>query len=64
MKIVYVVICYMIGGEDGVYHIDSVWTSARKADKRVDELNSDAKKEWREDYGYGFFQSEPITRSK
>lgn len=62
-KIVYVVICYMIGSEEN-YHIDSVWTSSRKADKRAKELNSDNKKEWREDYGYGFFQSEPYQISK
>ncbi|MCI8378571.1 MAG: hypothetical protein HFH72_08635 [Lachnospiraceae bacterium] len=62
-NIVYVVICYMVGNEEN-YHIDSVWTSSRKSEKRVEELNSDDKEEWREDYGYGLFQAEPYTISK
>lgn len=53
----------MIDLGDGSYHIDSVWTSNRKANKRAKELNSDNKKEWREDYGFGLFQAEqyPIS---
>lgn len=64
MKVIYVVICYMVGGGDGTYHIDSAWTSEKKAESRVAELNSDSMKEWRENYCYGFFQSEPIAMSK
>lgn len=64
-KLVYIVICdcplQNLGGGvmgcngDEHYHIDSVWTSERKAKKRCSELNSEENKEFREDYGYGLF---------
>lgn len=60
----YVVICYMIDAGEGSYHIDSVWTSSRKAERRSKELNSDDKEEWRENYGFGLFQAEPYPISK
>ena len=59
-----VVICYMIDAGEGSYHIDSVWTSSRKAERRSKELNSDDKEEWRENYGFGLFQAEPYPISK
>ena len=46
------------------YHIDSVWASERKAQKRRDELNSDNKAAWREEYGYGLFEIEQEYISK
>lgn len=70
---VYIVMCYcplkdigtcvMFGAEERFY-IDSVWTSERKANKKCSELNSDKRREWREDYGYGIFSVEPKTLSK
>ncbi len=45
--------------DDGVcngYHIDSVWTSKRKAQKRCDELNADLEKE--PEWGVGLYQVE------
>ena len=44
MKLIYIVIDARI--DDGVncgYHIDSVWTSRRKAEKRCDKLNKELK---------------------
>ena len=57
-KLVYVVICTCSkeANSDEPYHIDSVWTSKRKAEKRCQELNDDA--EWREEYGYSYFDVE------
>lgn len=70
---VYIVICYcpleniggnvMFGAEER-FHIDSVWTSERKANKRCSELNSDKQREWREDYSYGEFFVKHKTLSK
>lgn len=64
MKLVYIVITTALGN-DFRYHIDSVWTSFKKAKKRCNKLNSDDLKEWREDYGYFLFdiETEPL-RSK
>lgn len=53
----------MFGAEER-FHIDSVWTSKRKANKKCSELNSDKRKEWREDYSYGIFSVETKTLSK
>lgn len=63
-NIIYIVICYTINNADENYHIDSAWTSCKKAEKRAKELNLYDKKEWREDYGYGLFQVEYIFISK
>ena len=54
MKMVYIVISNN-PTNDFRYHIDSVWTSEKKAWKRCDELNSEEKTVWRENYGYGIF---------
>ena len=75
MRLVYIVMCYnpmkplcqgssqLIGAEER-FHIDSVWTSERKAYKRKDFLNSDEYETEREDYGYGFFTVEIQTVKK
>lgn len=64
-KLVYVVICdcpildidgIKLSNGDEHYHIDSIWTSERKAKKRRDELNNDI--DLLEDYGYGEFTVE------
>ena len=55
IKMANIVICVNIMNGDFSYHIDSVWTSARKAQKRCDELNSEGKAKWREEFGYGIF---------
>lgn len=57
MKLVYIVISNN-PMNDFRYNIDSVWTSERKAKKRRDELNSEEKSGWREEYGYGIFEVE------
>lgn len=65
-NLVYIVMCEClleINGDER-YHIDSVWTSERKAEKRKNELNSSEKKEFREDYGYGLFGIEYQVVSK
>lgn len=66
MRNVYIVSCYnpleqlrnggQIGAEER-YHIESVWTSERKANKEAERLNQMI--EWRKDYGYGEFS---VTR--
>ena len=65
MNLVYIVICFCpleraengrMFGSDENYHVDSVWTSRRKAHKRKKHINSDEKAEWREDYGFGIFE--------
>lgn len=63
MIIVYIVIAHA-PMSDFRYHIDSVWTSERKAYKRCDELNSEKKAEWREEHGYGLFNVEQNFISK
>lgn len=59
---IYIVMCRcpatLYGADDEQVHIDSVWTSERKAKKQWLELNSDDKEKWREDYGYSFFSVE------
>ena len=67
-KLVYIVMCdcplfvsangLLLSNGDERYHIDSVWTSERKANKRCEELNAEEKAEWREDYGFGLFSVE------
>lgn len=61
---VYIVMCYTIYNGDFPYYIDSVWTSERKAIKRMNVLNSIEKDGWREDYGYGLFVVENQYISK
>ncbi len=63
MKLVYIVISNS-PTNDFRYHIDSVWTSEKKAQKRCDDLNSDEKAKWREEYGYGIFDVEQKCLSK
>lgn len=63
MKVVYIVISNN-SMNDFRYHIDSVWTSKKKADKRCSELNSEEKSPWREEYGYGIFDVEQKCLSK
>ena len=41
--------CLTVFNGDFPYHIDSVWTSNRKAVKRQNKLNSDKSKNWREE---------------
>lgn len=53
-KLIYIVIDSR--EDDGVnngYHIDSVWTSHRKAQKRCDELNAELEKE--PEWGVGLY---------
>lgn len=60
-------VCIVISNtplNDFRYHIDSVWYSRKKAERRRDELNSDKKAKWREEYGYGFFDVEIECISK
>lgn len=55
MKLIYIVIDSRI--EDGVncgYHIDSAWTSERKAQKRCDRLNRELEEE--PIFGVGLYQ--------
>lgn len=56
MKIVYIVIACAFG--DGFYHIDSAWTSARKARKRCDELNSKGEQWLVDNWSCGLFDVE------
>ena len=56
-KLIYIVIDSR--EDDGIncgYHIDSVWTSKRKAQKRCDELNAQLEKE--PEWGVGLYQVE------
>lgn len=63
MKLVYIVISNN-PMNDFRYHIDSAWTSKKKAQKRCNELNSEEKSKWREEYGYGLFGVEVMFLSK
>jgi len=57
MNLIYIVIDAK--NDDGVecgYHIDSVWTSKRKAQKRCDRLNKELEEE--PIYGVGLYQVE------
>lgn len=52
--LIYIVIDSRV--EDGIdngYHIDSVWTSSRKAQKRCDKLNAELEKE--PEWGVGLY---------
>lgn len=60
--IVYIVGCAKI--EDERWHIDSTWTSKRKAIKRCNELNSDQMSDWRFEYGYTLFEIQQSILSK
>jgi hypothetical protein len=62
-RIVYTVICACNNGDEK-YHIDSTWTSLRKAEKRKNKLNSLGFKYLQEEYGYGFFEVEYLLLSK
>ena len=55
-KIVYIVIACAFG--DSFYHIDSVWTSSRKARKRCDELNSKGEQWLVDNWSCGLFDVE------
>lgn len=63
MNLVYIVVCYEVHNGDEPCHIDSIWRSKRKADKRCHEINYD-EKEWREDREYGLFCVEQHWISK
>ncbi len=54
MKLTYIVIACCEDG-DNYYFIDSVWTSSRKANKRVAELNSKGLDFLLNTYGCGLF---------
>ena len=63
MKLIYIVIDSRV--DDGIYcgyHIDSIWTSKRKAQKRCDELNKKLEEEpiW----GVGLYDVEQKFISK
>lgn len=64
MSKVYIVLTGIEHGEGSFnkyIHIDSVWTSKRKADKRCDELNADT--DTLEEFGYlGYAVEEQLTR--
>lgn len=62
-KIVYSVICACNNGDEK-YHIDSTWTSLKKAQKRKNELNSLGFDYLQEEYGWGWFEVEYLTLSK
>ncbi len=63
-KLVYVVIACCNESSDDFYKIDSVWTSEKKADKRVSELNEKGLEYWLENWGCGLFTIETLTISK
>lgn len=56
--------CTCICNGDFLYHIDSVWSSKKKANKRCNELNSEERSVWREKYGYELFDIEQKCLSK
>ena len=49
------VICCAVNGDE-YYHIDSTWTSYKKAVKRCEELNSKGLDYLMENYGWGLFE--------
>ena len=53
-KLLYIVICCCENGDE-YYHIDSIWTSSRKAEKRKEELNSKGLEYLLDNYGWGLF---------
>ena len=53
-RIVYSVICCAVNGDE-YYHIDSTWTSLKKAEKRCVKLNSKGLDYLMENFGWGFF---------
>lgn len=54
-RIVYSVICCAVNGDE-YYHIDSTWTSLKKAEKRCEKLNSKGLDYLIEKYGYGLYE--------
>lgn len=56
-KLVFIVIACSVDG-DNYYRIDSLWTSSRKAEKRVEELNSKGLDWLLENWGCGLFDVE------
>ena len=54
-RIVYSVICCAVNGDE-YYHIDSTWTSHKKAEKRCKELNSKGLDYLMENHGWGLFE--------
>lgn len=61
-RIVYAIICPCSNGDDR-YHIDSTWTSLKKAEKRKEELNEKSDFLIKE-YGWNKFQVEYLRLSK
>jgi hypothetical protein len=62
-RMVYCIICACNNGDEK-YHIDSTWTSLRKAENRKNELNSLGFDYLQETYGFGFFEIEYLSLSK
>lgn len=62
-KIVFSVICACNNGDEK-YHIDSTWTSLRKAKRRQNKLNSLGFDYLQEEYGWGLFEVEHLSLSK
>lgn len=62
MKLTYIVIACCVNG-DSNYLIDSVWTSSRKANKRVTELNSKGSDFLMNIYGCGLFMVEQVINN-
>jgi len=54
-KMVYLVICSCNNGDE-TFHIDSAWTSLKKAEKRKKDLNDLGFDYLQEEYGYGLFE--------
>jgi len=63
-KLVYMVIACCNDRSDNYYKIDSTWTSKRKAEKRMKELNEKGLEYWIENFNCGLFNIELLTISK
>lgn len=54
-RMVYIVICACNNGDER-FHIDSAWTSSKKAEKRKRDLNNLGFDYLQEEYGWGLFE--------
>lgn len=63
MILIYIVIACCENG-DSWYRIDSLWTSSKKAEKRVEELNANGEQWLLDNWGCGLFDIEQKWISK
>lgn len=63
-RVAYMVIACCNDTSDDYYKIDSTWTSKRKAEKRMRELNTKGIEYWLENWGCGLFNIEILIISK